>query len=310
MVLSPPQHWRSVAGTGSPSVPGSEFERIDPATGAAASRARACRAAEAEAAGHAAARAFAGWAATPPIVKRRILLAAADQVTRHAAAIGAAMRAEIGATDLWVRFNLDVARAHLSEAASLVTSVTGITSGPGDPLMLAFRDPVGVCLAIAPWNAPFVLGMRAVAMALACGNTVVLKASELCPATHLLIARVFDLAGLPDGVLSVVTHAPEHAAEVVEALIAHPAVRRVNFTGSTRVGRVIAETAARHFATESDLVLVAFHADRLGAALKWEPSRGGALFPHLYRLLILADVLWDKSLPLGATGHIFPEGVW
>lgn len=246
MVLSPPQHWRSVAGTGSPSVPGSEFERIDPATGAAASRARACRAAEAEAAGHAAARAFAGWAATPPIVKRRILLAAADQVTRHAAAIGAAMRAEIGATDLWVRFNLDVARAHLSEAASLVTSVTGITSGPGDPLMLAFRDPVGVCLAIAPWNAPFVLGMRAVAMALACGNTVVLKASELCPATHLLIARVFDLAGLPDGVLSVVTHAPEHAAEVVEALIAHPAVRRVNFTGSTRVGRVIAETAARH----------------------------------------------------------------
>lgn len=72
----------------------------------------------------------------------------------------------------------------------------------------------------------------------------------------------------------------------------------------------VAETAARHFATESDLVLVASHADRLGAALKWEPSRGGALFPHLYRPLAMADVLWDKSLPLGATGHIFPEGVW
>ncbi|WP_132542408.1 DUF952 domain-containing protein [Rhodovulum euryhalinum] len=68
-------------------------------------------------------------------------------------------------------------------------------------------------------------------------------------------------------------------------------------------------TAERHFAGESDLVLVAVDAARLGAALKWEPSRGGALFPHLYRDLTAADVVWDKSLPLGATGHIFPEGV-
>lgn len=70
----------------------------------------------------------------------------------------------------------------------------------------------------------------------------------------------------------------------------------------------VAETAARHFANESDLVLVAVEADRLGGDLKWEPSRGGALFPHLYRKLLLADVAWDKSLPLGASGHIFPEG--
>jgi uncharacterized protein (DUF952 family) len=72
----------------------------------------------------------------------------------------------------------------------------------------------------------------------------------------------------------------------------------------------VAETAARHFATESDLVLVAFDPDRLGPALRWEPSRGGALFPHLYRSLTLQNVVWDKSLPLGATGHIFPEGLW
>jgi uncharacterized protein (DUF952 family) len=70
----------------------------------------------------------------------------------------------------------------------------------------------------------------------------------------------------------------------------------------------VAETAARHFATESDLVLVAVDGDRLGEALRWEPSRGGALFPHLFRPLRMADVVWDKSLPLGATGHIFPEG--
>ena len=69
----------------------------------------------------------------------------------------------------------------------------------------------------------------------------------------------------------------------------------------------VAETAAKHFATQSDLVLVAVEAQTLGDALRWEPSRGGALFPHLYRALNLSDVAWDKSLPLGATGHIFPE---
>ena len=72
----------------------------------------------------------------------------------------------------------------------------------------------------------------------------------------------------------------------------------------------VAETAARHFAMDSDLVLVALDEARLGPTLKWEASRGGALFPHLYRRLHLADVVWDKSLPLGATGHIFPQGLW
>lgn len=72
----------------------------------------------------------------------------------------------------------------------------------------------------------------------------------------------------------------------------------------------VAETAAKWFGTESDLVLVAFNSAKLGDALKWEPSRGGALFPHLYRKLLLSEVVWDKSLPLGATGHIFPEGVF
>ena len=80
----------------------------------------------------------------------------------------------------------------------------------------------------------------------------------------------------------------------------------IHFSTSVQV----AETAAKHFTHESDLVLLALDADKLGDALKWEPSRGGALFPHLYRPLKLADVVWDKSLPLGASGHIFPEGVW
>ena len=71
----------------------------------------------------------------------------------------------------------------------------------------------------------------------------------------------------------------------------------------------VMETAARHFAGQSDLVLVAVDTDHLDAALKWDVSRGGALFPHLYRALSLDDVVWDTSLPLGACGHIFPEGL-
>ncbi|MEZ7814065.1 MAG: hypothetical protein ACI9O0_001372 [Paracoccaceae bacterium] len=71
----------------------------------------------------------------------------------------------------------------------------------------------------------------------------------------------------------------------------------------------VSETAAKHFSSESDLVLLALESDNLGAALKWQPSRGGQLFPHLYRALKLTDFLWDKSLPLGAAGHIFPEGL-
>jgi acyl-CoA reductase-like NAD-dependent aldehyde dehydrogenase len=83
-------------------------------------------------------------------------------------------------------------------------------------------------------------------MPLACGNTVVMKASETCPATHMLIGKVLQEAGLPKGVINVVTHSREDAPQVVEALIAHPAVRRINFTGSSHVGRIVAQTAARY----------------------------------------------------------------
>ena len=68
-----------------------------------------------------------------------------------------------------------------------------------------------------------------------------------------------------------------------------------------------AETAAKHFAGQEDLMLLALEADRLGAELKWEPSRGGALFPHLYRALQLDEVLWAKPLPFVAGKHVFPD---
>jgi benzaldehyde dehydrogenase (NAD) len=91
-----------------------------------------------------------------------------------------------------------------------------------------------------------ILAVRAIALPLACGNTVVLKGSEICPATHGLIIEAMQEAGLPRGTVNFVTNAPADAAPIVDAMIRHPQVRRVNFTGSTRVGRIIAETCARH----------------------------------------------------------------
>ena len=155
--------------------------------------------------------------------------------------------AETGATAPWIGFNVALAANMLREAAALTTQIGGeiIPSDKPGTLAMALRQPVGVVVGMAPWNAPVILGVRAVAMPLACGNTVVFKASEMCPATHRLIAETLNAAGLPGGVLNIVTHSAEDAPEVVSALIAHPRVRHVNFTGSTRVGRIVAEQAAR-----------------------------------------------------------------
>ena len=116
---------------------------------------------------------------------------------------------------------------------------------PGS-LAMGLRQAAGVVLGIAPWNAPVILGVRAIAMPLACGNTVVLKGSEISPATHGLIVEALQEAGLPKGVVNFVTNAPADAGAVVEAMVAHPAVRRVNFTGSTHVGKIIAATCAKY----------------------------------------------------------------
>jgi acyl-CoA reductase-like NAD-dependent aldehyde dehydrogenase len=103
-------------------------------------------------------------------------------------------------------------------------------------MAMPVRRPVGVVLGIAPWNAPVILGTRAVAGPLAYGNTVVMKASEECPRTHAAIVQALVDAGVPDGAINLITNDVADAAGVVEELIAHPAVRRINFTGSRRSG--------------------------------------------------------------------------
>ncbi len=227
---------------------GRTFRRIDPLTGEVATEAAAATIADAIAAAEAAARAFAAWSEVGPGERRAKLLAAADIVQSRAEDFAEAMIAEIGATAAWCEFNVRLAAAMLREAAAMTTQITGEVIPSDRPGMLAMtvRQPAGVVLGIAPWNAPVILGVRALAMPLACGNTVILKASELSPATHRLIGTALRDAGFLDGVVNVVTNAPEDAGKVVETLIAHPAVRRISFTGSTRTGRLIAETAARY----------------------------------------------------------------
>ncbi|MBL0420701.1 aldehyde dehydrogenase [Ramlibacter sp. AW1] len=227
---------------------GELFTRRGPLSSGTGTVACAAGVEDARAAAQAAAEALPGWSATGPSERRAILLRAADLLHTRAADFTRAMADEIGASALWTRRNLGHAAATLREAAALTTQVSGevIPSDVPGCLAMAIRQPAGVVLGIAPWNAPIILGVRAVAVPLACGNTVVLKGSETCPRTHALIAEVLQAAGLPAGAINFVVHAPRAAAEVVEALIAHPAVRRVNFTGSTHVGRLIALACARH----------------------------------------------------------------
>lgn len=223
------------------------FDRLNPVTGAVATTAEAFGPTQANAAVEAAAAAFPAWSALGPNARRAALTKAADALAGKADQFVEAMMGEIGATEGWARFNLMLAVSMVREAAALTTQIGGevIPSDKPGCIAMALREPVGVMLGIAPWNAPIILGVRAIATPLACGNTVVLKASEQCPRTHSLIAEAFAEA-LPEGAVSIVTNAPEDAGEVVGALIDHPHVRRINFTGSTHVGRIIARRAAEH----------------------------------------------------------------
>lgn len=227
---------------------GATFERKSPLDPALATRAPAATIADAIAAVGAAARAFPSWSATGPSERRALLTKAAHCLEARADAFAAAIAAETGGSALWSGFNVHLAAGMLLEAAAMTTQIAGevIPSDVPGSFAMGLRQPAGVVLGMAPWNAPVILGVRAIALPLACGNTVVLKGSELCPATHGLIVEAFREAGFPAGVVNYVTNAPKDAAAIVEAMIADPAVRRVNFTGSTRVGRIIAMVCAKY----------------------------------------------------------------
>jgi acyl-CoA reductase-like NAD-dependent aldehyde dehydrogenase len=237
-----------IAGRDVPAAKAATFDRLNPISGEVATRAAAASAADAKAAADAAAAAFPKWAALGPSARRALLNKAADLLETRAAQFATILSTETGATGGWGHFNVHLAAGMLREAASMTTQISGevIPSDVPGSLAMGIRQPAGVVVGIAPWNAPIILGVRAIAMPLACGNTVILKASEVCPATHRLIGAVLTEAGLGDGVVNVITHEPKDAEAVAEALISHPAVKRVNFTGSTRVGKIIAAISAKY----------------------------------------------------------------
>lgn len=237
-----------INGVDRPAASGRTYDRLDPFTEKLASRAPAAGLEDVAAAIEAASNAFSAWSSTGPGQRRAILAKAADIMDAKVGEFTTLMMEETGATAPWAGFNVMLAANILREAAAMTTQIGGeiIPSDKPGTLAMGIRQAAGVCLAIAPWNAPVILATRAIAMPIACGNTVILKASEQCPGTQRLIATALTEAGLPAGVINVITNAPEDAPQIVEALIAHPAVRRVNFTGSTKVGKIIAELSGKH----------------------------------------------------------------
>lgn len=184
------------------------------------------------------------WAATPFEERAAILRRAGDLIEQNAAEIMEWVTRETGAAPAVAGLAQHVAAQECFEASALPARAYGELIPTMSPrLSMVRRRPAGVVAVISPFNVPLILSIRSVAPALALGNTVVLKPDPRTPvAGGLLIARVFEEAGLPAGALHVLTG----GAEVGAALIEAPPVRVISFTGSTAAGRKVGEAAAKH----------------------------------------------------------------
>ena len=227
---------------------GELFDDLDPFSGDVVARVSAGTGEDARRAIDAAAGAFPVWSQTPPEARQRVFLKAADILDSRAEEVGSWLTRETGCTFGFAMFQLHFVPGLFRQAAALPYASAGeiIPSDTG-AFAMGLRRPVGVVGAIAPWNAALILSARSLAAPLALGNTVVLKPSEHSPYSGgLLWGEIFAEAGLPAGALNVVTHAPGEAGPIGDALVEHPKVRTINFTGSTATGRKLAEAAGRH----------------------------------------------------------------
>jgi acyl-CoA reductase-like NAD-dependent aldehyde dehydrogenase len=265
---------------------GKSFDDIDPFTGDVVATVPAGNREDARRAVEAAAAAFEGWWHAPPAEKQRIFLKAADLLEARGEEVGDWLTRETGCTFGFSMFQLGFVANLFRQAAALAYAPMGevIPSDTG-AFAMGIRRPVGVVGAIAPWNAALILSARSIASPLAFGNTVVLKPSELSPwVGGLLWGEIFGEAGIPDGVLNIVTHAPGEAGEIGDELVENPQVRRINFTGSTETGRKLAEAAGRH--------------------LKRVVLELGGYNP----LIVLADADLDYAVDAAAFGAFFHQG--
>ncbi len=232
-----------------PAASGKTTEDINPFTGATYATVAAGAADDVTRAVDAAANAFESWSTLSPGARGRIFQRAAEIFEERTDEAVAPMAEEVGGVRNWSQFNVGLAADILRAAAAATTAPRGdvlSTNLPGKYSM-AVRQPYGVVAALSPWNAPFILGIRSIAIPLAVGNTAVLKPSEDAPlACGLFLADILIDAGVPPGVLNVITNDREDAADVVSTLISDSRVKCVNFTGSTAVGRTIGVLAAEN----------------------------------------------------------------
>jgi acyl-CoA reductase-like NAD-dependent aldehyde dehydrogenase len=227
---------------------GSTFDDRDPYTGDVVARIPAGGREDARRAVEAAAAAFEEWSQTPPAVRQKIFLAAADLLEARRDDVVSWLARETGCSFGFGMFQMGFVPGLFRQAAGAAYAPLGqiIPSDLPGAFAMGMRRPVGVVGAIAPWNAALILSARSITAPLVFGNTVVLKPSEWSPYVGgLMWGELFAEAGLPDGVLNVVTHAPGEATPIGEELVESPAVRRINFTGSTATGRKVAEAAGR-----------------------------------------------------------------
>ncbi|PCH04679.1 Aldehyde/histidinol dehydrogenase [Penicillium occitanis (nom. inval.)] len=192
------------------------------------------------------ARAFASWFKTKPVERRELLQKLAQIFKSKVKEVEQICVEEIHCDAIYAQNIAQDGLDLIEECAALTTSAVlgSIPSVRGDGYGLVFKEPLGVILGIAPWNAPIILGLRAVIAPIAAGNTAILKGSELSPRVHYFLASLFREAGFPPGVVNFLLHGPRDGAEIFDALIKHRAIRKCNFTGSTQVGRIIAAQAA------------------------------------------------------------------
>ncbi|EMD37147.1 hypothetical protein CERSUDRAFT_115060 [Gelatoporia subvermispora B] len=194
--------------------------------------------------------AYTSWENTPLSTRRDIFIKAAELLSgdKYKQKFAAALHQETSAVDFVIGYNILVGIEWLREYAGMALQYKARTFPsvyPGGNVV-EVRKAKGVVFAIAPWNAPLILTLRAISIPIICGNAVVLKSSEASPRCQATIVELLNEAGLPSGVLNFLSTSRSDAPGLVSEIIAHPFVRAVNFTGSDVVGRAIAAEAAKY----------------------------------------------------------------
>lgn len=225
------------------------YDDFNPYTREVFAKVPAGKRADAKRAVDAAVNAFPAWSHSLPAERQALFLKAAEILEKKQMEIVGILAEETGCTFGFAMFQTMFTPGLLREAAAQTHQATGeiIPADLPGAFHMAMRQPVGVVAGIGPWNAPLILSLRAICMPIAYGNTAVLKPStESAAAGGVIIAEVFHEAGFPKGVLNIVTNGPGKSGELGDEFIENPKVRRINLTGSSTVGRQLAEKAGRY----------------------------------------------------------------